>query len=58
MKKRKFKVYRKFRQLSSKVIEVPQIRLEGKWLEEANIKIGDEIVVSCSKNKLILNKKN
>ena len=58
MRKRNYKVYRKFRQLSSSVVEVPQIKLEGKWLEDANIKIGDKIVVSYTKNKLILHKED
>lgn len=37
---------------------VPFIRLKGKWLEELNFKIGEDIVVYKSKNKLIITKPN
>ena len=37
---------------------VPFIRLKGKWLEELNFNIGENIVVYKSKNKLIITKPN
>lgn len=35
---------------------VPYIRLKGKWLEELNFNIGDDIIVYKSKDKLIITK--
>ena len=37
---------------------VPLIRLKGKWLEELNFNIGEDIIVSKSKDKLIFTKPN
>ena len=37
---------------------VPFIRLKGKWLEELNFNIGEDIIVSKSKDKLIITKPN
>ena len=37
---------------------VPFIRLKGKWLEELNFNIGENIVVYKSKDKLIITKPN
>ena len=37
---------------------VPFIRLKGKWLEELNFNIGEDIIVSKSKNKIIITKPN
>ena len=37
---------------------VPLIRLKGKWLEELNFNIGEDIIVSKSKDKLIITKPN
>ena len=37
---------------------VPFIRLKGKWLEEFNFNIGEDIIVSKSKDKLIITKPN
>lgn len=35
-------------------IWVPQLRLSGKWLEEAGFKIGDQIRIEVSEGQLIL----
>ena len=37
---------------------VPFIRLKGKWLEELNFNIGEDIIVSKSKDKIIITKPN
>ena len=37
---------------------VPLIRLKGKWLEELNFNIGEDIIDSKSKDKLIITKPN
>lgn len=31
---------------------MPEIRLCGKWLQEAGFECGDEVTVKCTKNKL------
>ena len=49
-----YKVSETYRNNSS----VPFIRLKGKWLEELNFNIGENIVVYKSKDKLIITKPN
>ncbi|WP_390414484.1 SymE family type I addiction module toxin [Dielma fastidiosa] len=36
---------------------VPQIRMQGKWLEELGFESGSEINVECLDGKLIITKK-
>ena len=40
----------------SKLQFVPQIRLQGKWLEELGFEAGMKINVSCEEGKLIISK--
>lgn len=35
---------------------IPQIRLQGEWLQSMGFSIGDNIQVSCEKNKLVISK--
>ncbi len=35
---------------------IPQIKMQGGWLEEAGFSIGDHIQIICQKNKLIITK--
>ena len=51
---RKIKVYRKFQKRTNKFIEVPEIRLTGKWLNENEFTIGKVVSVSVSKNRIVL----
>jgi toxic protein SymE len=51
---RKIKVYRKFQKRANKFIEVPEIRLSGKWLNENKFTIGKVVSVSVSKNRIVV----
>ncbi len=53
-KLRKKKVYRKFRNRTSDIIPIPEIRLEGKWLAKLGFKEGSEIVIQQEQNKLTI----
>jgi toxic protein SymE len=53
-KLRKKKVYTKFRNRTSDIIHIPEIRLEGKWLAKLGFKEGSEIVILQEKNKLTI----
>ena len=35
---------------------IPQIRLQGDWLQSMGFSIGDSIQVSCEENKLVISK--
>ncbi len=49
------KVYKKFRRLRwGKNTTVPEIRLEGRWLEKLGFKQGNEILIEQKKHKLII----
>lgn len=55
MKKiRKLKIYKKFRYQRWQHTSVPEIRLEGKWLDKLGFKIGKEVSVKQEKNKLVI----
>jgi toxic protein SymE len=55
MKKlRKKKIYKKTRERTYDTIHVPEIRLEGKWLEELGFKEGCDIVIQSRQNKLTI----
>ena len=54
---RKLKIYSKSVQRSGckcRYIELPEIRLCGLWLQEAGFKIGQDITIDCSRNKIVI----
>jgi len=51
---RKLKIYQKHQPREWKYITVPEIRLEGKWLEQLGFEIGKEIEIKQQKNKLTI----
>lgn len=53
-KLRKKKVYSKFRCRTYDVIRIPEIRLEGRWLDKLGFKEGTEIVIQQEPNKLTI----
>lgn len=60
-KERKMKVYEATRVVqntcySSKYERVPQIRLQGLWLERLGFEPGTELKVECEEGKLIIQK--
>ena len=48
------KIYSKFRYRTWDNTTVPEIRIEGKWLEKLGFKQGNEILIEQKKNKLII----
>ena len=51
---RKLKVYA----VPGKVTNIPQIRLQGKWLKELGYEVGDEIIIKTEDDgKIIITKK-
>ena len=64
VRERKLKVYgvqveRKARSIfaaAKRWLEVPQIRLQGLWLEEIGFKPGDKFNVQCEEGKLIISR--
>jgi len=53
-KAKKEKVYTKFRNQAHDVVQIPEIRLEGKWLDKLGFKEGSEIVIQQELNKLTI----
>ena len=51
---RKLKIYRKFRSRTWDNTTVPEIRLEGKWLEALGFEEGKEIKIKQQKRKLTI----
>ncbi|PVH25501.1 SymE family type I addiction module toxin [Sphingobacterium corticibacter] len=51
---RKLKIQGKFRKRRWDSISVPEIRLEGKWMEEVGFKQGQYVNIQVAKNKLII----
>lgn len=51
---RKLKIHSKFRTRRWDNITVPEIRLEGRWLEEVGFKEGERIKIQVEKNKLTI----
>ncbi len=51
---RKLKIYQKFRIRRWDYTTVPEIRLEGKWLQALGFEEGKEIKVKQQKNKLTI----
>ena len=59
--KRELRVYkrmiRRYGRHTSYVV-VPEIRLQGKWLEDYGFNISDNLLVECKEGKLIIRKKD
>jgi toxic protein SymE len=53
-KLRKKKIYTKFRSRTYDHIHIPEIRLEGKWLQKLGFTQGQMINIEQKKNKLII----
>ncbi len=53
-KLRKQKIYTKFRTRTYDNTTIPEIRLEGKWLEKFGFKQGQQIVTQPETNKLTI----
>lgn len=51
---RKLKIYRKHQSRDWKYVSVPEIRLEGKWLQKLGFDIGKEIEIKQQKKKLTI----
>jgi toxic protein SymE len=56
MKKRRLKIYPKYVSNLSIGVFRPEIRLCGKWLEDAGFKPGYDIQVSYDQDKIIIEK--
>lgn len=57
--KRKFTIYSLSRWTSSwppKDREVPQLKIQGKWLQKLGFEAGDYVEVVCEEEKLIIKK--
>jgi toxic protein SymE len=53
-KPRKLKIAELYRRRADDIISVPQMRLEGMWLEEMGFNIGDEIIIDGRFNQLTI----
>lgn len=53
-KSRKLKIHTKYQARAYRGITIPEIRLEGKWLDELGFKQGQIINIEQEKNKLII----
>jgi len=51
---RKLKIHSKVRYRKWDQITVPEIRLEGKWLDDLGFKEGKQVVIDQKKNKLTI----
>lgn len=51
---RKLKIHSKYQKRTYKDITIPEIRLEGKWLEKLGFEKNQTIIVEEMKNKLII----
>ena len=51
---RKLKIHRKFQARNWSDVVVPEIRLEGIWLEELGFNVGEDVQIELQKNKLII----
>ena len=54
MKFRKLKIYPKAQQRTSGYVIVPEIRLQGRWLEHLGFKEGKMLKVETNHGKLII----
>ena len=39
---------------SKKSVSIPQIRLQGKWLQECGFEPGSQVQIQCEQGKLII----
>ncbi|MHA4742475.1 SymE family type I addiction module toxin [Dyadobacter sp. MSC1_007] len=54
-KERRLKIYSKFRQNAPwESRYVPEIRLNGKWLEDLGFDYGESILVKCEANRIVI----
>ncbi|MDP2387881.1 MAG: SymE family type I addiction module toxin [Bacteroidota bacterium] len=51
---RKLKIHSKFRPRRWDNTTIPEIRLEGKWLDELGFKQGQIVIIEQEQNKLII----
>ncbi|MBW3519237.1 SymE family type I addiction module toxin [Flavobacterium sp. NKUCC04_CG] len=51
---RKLKIYTKYQSRSNGLTSIPEIRLEGKWLEKLGFKQGLMVNIEQRQNKLII----
>ncbi|MBX2828238.1 MAG: type I toxin-antitoxin system SymE family toxin [Flavobacteriaceae bacterium] len=51
---RKLKVYQKFRRRELGNCVVPEIRLEGLWLQELGFEVGSKIIVEQEQGQLVI----
>lgn len=54
---RKLKILRKFRRRTWDNTTVPEIRLEGRWLEKLGFEIGEEVKIKEENRKLTITTK-
>lgn len=54
---RKLKILSKFQRREWNHVTVPEIKLEGKWLEKLGFEIGGEVMVKQQKGKLTITPK-
>ena len=55
---RRLKVYSKYRQRTYDNTVVPEIRLEGRWLEKSGFSQGQKVVVEQERGRLIIRLEN
>ena len=67
MKNRKLKVYETEYQINNpdglgycrkKSVSIPQIRLQGKWLQECGFEPGSQVQIQCECVKLVITKES
>lgn len=51
---RKLKIHSKFRTRTWDNTTIPEIRLEGKWLDELGFKQGQTVIIEQEQNKLTI----
>lgn len=51
---RRLKIHSKYRSCSSGNTTVPQIKLEGRWLERLGFKAGQEVDIEPSPDKIVI----
>jgi len=54
---RKLKILSKFQRREWNHVTVPELKLEGKWLEKLGFEIGGEVIVKQQKGKLTITPK-
>jgi toxic protein SymE len=51
---RKLKIYTKYQHRRRGGVNIPEIRLEGKWLNELGFKQGQTVTIELADNKLTI----